>query len=125
MTLTTAQKRLSRLLMQETVLSESRGVLKFFPGASVLRSAEFRDLRAPGAFIVSGVLKDFKIQQIKLRSEAGATLRFANPGMFEWVVSGTDGQIVYSGCEKTVTLKTQRNGVYILRIKTQESCFAG
>ncbi|MBE6380006.1 MAG: hypothetical protein E7047_03665 [Lentisphaerae bacterium] len=101
-------------LLQESVLSESRGILKFFPGMTVLQSAEFKNLRAPGAFLVSGKLKDYKIRQITICSEAGAVLRFANNSNLYWNIVDSNDSIIYSGSDRIITLPTAAGKVYIL-----------
>ncbi|MCU0503020.1 MAG: hypothetical protein MUC51_14885, partial [Anaerolineae bacterium] len=52
---------------------------RLFPNWPLDRAAEFRTLRAVGAFLVSAACADGAAQWIDVQSEAGATLRLLSP----------------------------------------------
>ncbi len=99
--------------MHELLLSENRGVLKFFPAAAVLGDAEFKNLRAPGAFLVSGTLRAGSIEQLEIHSEVGCELRFANAERRSWQIAVSDGDECTSDAPEIV-IPTRRGTRLIL-----------
>ncbi len=67
------------VVINECLLQSYDGVLRFFPNWPLERTAEFRMLRAVGAFLVSAACADDAVQWIEVYSEAGATLRLLSP----------------------------------------------
>jgi hypothetical protein len=54
-------------------------MLRLFPNWPLDRAAEFRTLRAVGAFLVSAACENGAVQWIEVQSEAGAPLRLISP----------------------------------------------
>ncbi len=94
---------LAQEAIHELLLSESHGVLRFFPGAEVLGDAEFAGLRAPGALLVDGVLKAGRIVKIVLHAEKSRPCTFANPGQRRWQIAAGGEDRIADGAEITVT----------------------
>jgi hypothetical protein len=67
------------VVVNECLLQSYNGVLRFFPNWPVDRRAEFRSLRAVGAFLVSAAVADGLIQWVEITSEAGAPLQVYLP----------------------------------------------
>jgi alpha-L-fucosidase 2 len=66
-------------VIAECLLQGYDGVLRFFPNWPSDRQAEFRTLRAAGAFLVSAAFEHGRVQWIEILSEAGTTLQVINP----------------------------------------------
>jgi alpha-L-fucosidase 2 len=66
-------------VIAECLVQGYDGILRFFPNWPADRGAEFRTLRAAGAFLVSAACVDGHVQWIEVRSEAGTTLQVINP----------------------------------------------
>ncbi len=66
-------------VINECLMQGYNGTLRFFPNWPAERDAEFHNLRAAGAFLVSAVLKDGKVKNIKIISEAGKKLNLILP----------------------------------------------
>jgi len=64
----------------ELVVQCARGVVRVFGAVpNWWRDVSFQGVRAEGAFMVSGRMRDGVIEEIRLLSEAGAPLNLANP----------------------------------------------
>jgi hypothetical protein len=66
-------------VINECLLQSYDGVLRFFPNWPLDCAAEFRTLRAVGAFLVSAACEKGSVQWIEVQSEAGAPLRLLSP----------------------------------------------
>ena len=67
------------VVINECLLQSYDGVLRLFPNWPLDRAAEFRTLRAVGAFLVSAACEKGAVQWIEVQSEAGAPLRLISP----------------------------------------------
>jgi len=67
------------VVINECLLQSYSGALRFFPNWPASRRAEFRTLRAVGAFLVSAAFEGGVVQWIEITSEAGAPLRVIVP----------------------------------------------
>jgi alpha-L-fucosidase 2 len=67
------------VVINECLLQSYSGALRFFPNWPADRRAEFRTLRAVGAFLVSAAFDRGQVQWIEIVSEAGAPLRVIVP----------------------------------------------
>lgn len=66
--------------VQEMLLQSHNGVLRIFPAIpAAWKNLRFENLRAEGAFLVSAVMKNGRIEQIKIFAERGGPLRLLNP----------------------------------------------
>lgn len=67
------------VVINECLLQSYTGVLRFFPNWPADQDAEFRTLRAAGAFLVSAALQQGRVQWVEIFSEAGSPLRLLLP----------------------------------------------
>lgn len=67
------------VVINECLLQSYNSVLRFFPNWPLERAAEFRSLRAVGAFLVSAACADGMVQWIEIYSEAGADVAVILP----------------------------------------------
>ena len=65
--------------INEMLLQGHRGKLRVFPVWPRDQAASFGRLRAPGAFLVSGEIRDGEIGPVEIESERGRTCRLVNP----------------------------------------------
>ena len=66
-------------VIDECLLQSYTGELRFFPNWPADKTAEFRTLRADGAFLVSARWENAGVSWIEITSEAGGTLRILSP----------------------------------------------
>lgn len=67
------------LTVNEMLMQSYEGVIRLFPNWNKTRNASFDQLRAYGAFLVSGRLEQGRIGAVKLLSEAGRPCNIENP----------------------------------------------
>ncbi|MSR65359.1 MAG: hypothetical protein EXS18_06220 [Verrucomicrobiae bacterium] len=67
------------VVINECLLQSYNGTLRFFPNWPRDKRAEFRTLRAVGAFLVSAAIENGVVQWIEIRSEAGTRLKLLLP----------------------------------------------
>jgi alpha-L-fucosidase 2 len=72
-------------VIDECLMQSYNGTIRFFPNWPLEKDAEFHNLRASGAFLVSATLKDGKVKDIEIISEAGTPLKLLLP----WGKGGT------------------------------------
>jgi alpha-L-fucosidase 2 len=65
--------------INEMLMQSHEGVIRLFPCWPRQRDARFEKLRAQGAFLVSGTLRDGFVSCVTIHSEAGGQCRLANP----------------------------------------------
>ncbi len=80
------------VVINECLLQSYNGILRFFPNWPLDRQAEFRTLRAVGAFLVSAACAGGAVQWIEVFSEAGAPLRIIIPWAQGAKVVTADGE---------------------------------
>jgi hypothetical protein len=101
------------VVVNECLLQSYNGIIRLFPNWPLHQDAEFHQLRAVGAFLVSAVLKEGTIRQVEIASEAGGTLRILLP----WREGGTAvtraGTLPLRG--GLLELKTTKGEVIVLR----------
>jgi hypothetical protein len=61
------------------LLQSQDGIIRVFPAWLKQKDARFRDLRARGAFLVSGEFRDGRVEGVGIKSEAGGLCRVAAP----------------------------------------------
>jgi alpha-L-fucosidase 2 len=66
-------------VLNECLLQSYNGVIRLFPNWPAENRAEFRTLRAVGAFLVSAACANGAVDWVEVVSEAGGPLRLANP----------------------------------------------
>lgn len=67
------------VVVNECLLQSYNGVLRLFPNWPLNQAAEFRTLRAAGAFLVSAACADGMVQWVEITSEVGGELIVINP----------------------------------------------
>ena len=67
------------VVVNECLMQSYDGTIRLFPNWPLHQDAEFTDLRAAGAFLVSAHLKDGEVQRVAVVSEAGGHLRVLSP----------------------------------------------
>ncbi len=65
--------------INEMALQSNKSILRFFPVWDKSIDCEFENLRAEGAFLVSGSIKNGKIDKITVKSEKGENLTYIDP----------------------------------------------
>ncbi|HSA01073.1 MAG TPA: hypothetical protein P5055_10080, partial [Candidatus Paceibacterota bacterium] len=66
--------------LQEMLLQSHRGYIEVFPAIPVTwTNAMFTTLRAEGAFLISAVRRNGKVQQVTIKSEKGGLCRLRSP----------------------------------------------
>lgn len=89
------------LTINEMLLQSYEGVVRVFPNWVMSRDASFNNLRAYGAFLVSGSVSGGKVNKVELTSEKGRRCVMENP----W--KGSDVQLWRNG-KKAETLSGDR-----------------
>ncbi len=92
-------------VIDECLLQSYNGELRLFPNWPKGRRAEFRTLRAAGAFLVSANVADGAVQWVEVVSEAGAPLKVINPWDGPVRVTRSAGEIIITG--DRLTMDTQ------------------
>jgi alpha-L-fucosidase 2 len=67
------------VVVNECMMQSYDGTIRFFPNWPMDKDAEFHNLRAAGAFLVSALLKDGKVNEIDIVSETGGLLKVIVP----------------------------------------------
>jgi hypothetical protein len=80
------------VVVNECLMQSYDGTIRMFPNWPMDKDAEFYNLRAAGAFLVSASLKDGKVNKLQITSEAGGMLKIILP----WKIGGT----IISGSRK-------------------------
>ncbi len=89
------------LTINEMLLQSYEGVVRVFPNWVMSRDASFNNLRAYGAFLVSGSVSGGKVNKVELTTEKGRPCVMENP----W--KGSDVQLWRNG-KKAETLSGDR-----------------
>ncbi len=66
-------------VINECLLQSYHGPLRLFPNWPKNRPAEFKTLRAAGAFLVSAQFRSGRVQRVEVLAEAGGRLEIINP----------------------------------------------
>jgi hypothetical protein len=66
-------------VINECLMQSYDGTIRLFPNWTMDKDAEFHNLRAAGAFLVSAILKDGKVKEIRIYSEVGTKLKMILP----------------------------------------------
>ena len=77
--------------VNEMLLQAHQGKIRVFPVWPRERPASFGRLRAPGAFLISGEIREGEIRPVEIESERGRTCRLVNPWPGRPVVLKTAG----------------------------------
>lgn len=95
--------------IMEMFVQSSRGRIKVFPGLPTTSEKEgaFDDIRAEGAFLISGQMKAGEVKWVKIVSEQGAPLLLENP-YGERAYIHRKGSVKETK-EKWISLSTEKN----------------
>ncbi|MHC4502354.1 MAG: glycosyl hydrolase family 95 catalytic domain-containing protein, partial [Planctomycetota bacterium] len=93
--------------INEMLCMGHKGVLRFFPVWPKDKDARFAGLRAWGAFIVAGELKDGAVRQVRITSERGRRCVVENPWPAREVTVYRDGVKAETGSGARLTLDTR------------------
>jgi hypothetical protein len=100
-------------VVNECMMQSYNKTIRLFPNWPMDKEAEFHNLRAAGAFLVSASLKGGKVEEITIISEAGGILKIILP----WDKGGTminrEGTIVLKS--NNVNIKTEKGEKIIFR----------
>lgn len=94
------------VVINECLLQSYNGVLRLFPNWPLENAAEFRTLRAAGAFLVSAACAHGMVQWIEIYSEAGADLALVLPWAHGAQLTNRQGAQMVK--QKKITLPTTR-----------------
>jgi hypothetical protein len=67
------------VVINECLMQSYNGTIRLFPNWPLEKDADFHNLRAAGAFLVSASLKNGRVVRVKILSEAGAPLKMILP----------------------------------------------
>ncbi|MCE7984835.1 MAG: hypothetical protein DYG89_26990 [Caldilinea sp. CFX5] len=84
-------------VINECLLQSYNGVLRLFPNWPLSCAAEFRTLRAVGAFLVSAACADGAVQWVEITSEVGGLLTVINPWPAGVSVTRGDAKEIMTG----------------------------
>jgi hypothetical protein len=100
-------------VVNECMMQSYNGSIRFFPNWPVDKDAEFHNLRAAGAFLVSASLKGGRVDEIKIVSEAGGLLKVILP----WGIGGTvtTGKGVQSLASSVAEINTVKGEVVLFK----------
>jgi alpha-L-fucosidase 2 len=94
------------VVVNECLMQSYDGTIRLFPNWPMNKDAEFYHLRAAGAFLVSCSLKNGKVNEIEITSEAGALLKLILPWSKGGTIKNNSGvQTLKSGTLKIATVK--------------------
>ena len=101
------------VVVNECLMQSYDGTIRFFPNWPMDKDAEFHDLRAVGAFLVSASLKNSKVNKIEIISEAGGLLKIILP----WAKGGTlqNNKGIQSITSKNVEIKTEKGETILIK----------
>ena len=100
-------------VINECLLQSYNGELRFFPNWPDDKDAEFRSLRAMGAFLVSARWSGGNVKWIEIESEAGGELHIISPWESGAVCTGADAETILTG--ERYTLETKPGDVLVLK----------
>ena len=99
-------------VIDECLMQSYDGTIRLFPNWPLEKDAEFHDLRAAGAFLVSAVLKDGKVREVEILSEKGSPLNIILPWRNGSTIKSNKGKFkISSNILKTDTEKGEK--IYI------------
>ncbi len=100
--------------LNEMLLRSHSDVIEVFPVWNRNKYALFQDLRAEGAFLVSSLIHDGKVQWIKITSEQGRECNIVNPWDAKTISVIRNGKDSKMDVGKRFTLKTSKNEIIII-----------
>jgi hypothetical protein len=83
------------VVVNECLMQSYNGTIRLFANWPLEKDAEFQNLRAVGAFLVSATLKNGKAEKIQVTSEVGGVLKMILP----W----QSGTVTKAGAKKSIS----------------------
>jgi len=99
-------------VINECLMQSYNGTIRLFPNWPLEKDAEFHDLRAAGAFLVSSSVKNGKVEYVRITSEAGEPLNIILPWEKGARVTNNEG-----------TEKIETDTIIISTVKGEELLF--
>jgi len=78
-------------VINECLMQSYNGTIRLFPNWDKAKDAQFQNLRAVGAFLVSATLKGGEITQVNIHSEKGGVLKIISPWGKKGMLKNQDG----------------------------------
>ena len=103
------------VVVNECLMQSYDGTIRLFANWPVNKDAEFQNLRAVGAFLVSASLKNGVVNEIKVTSEVGGVLKMILPWTKGGTANSSSGIKVF--LNTTVEIATTRGETIIFRAK--------
>ena len=97
------------LTINEMLLQSYEGVVRIFPNWNRSRNANFTNLRAYGAFIISSSLKSREVEFVNLLSEKGRPCILQNPWPGKTVQLARNGKKAERRTGEILTFQTSEN----------------
>ena len=101
------------VVVNECLMQSYDGTIRLFPNWPMNKDAEFQQLRAVGAFLVSASLKNGKVKEIKVTSELGAVLKIILPWTKGVAVSASGGKKTLSS--SIVEMQTKKGETVVFQ----------
>ena len=101
------------VVINECLLQSYTGTLRLFPNWPTDQRAEFRTLRAVGAFLVSAAYEHGAVQWIEIQSEVGSTLRILTPWTEGARCTSNSGERIVTG--ELLEMQTKPGETVLLR----------
>ncbi len=101
------------VVVSECLIQSYDGTIRLFPNWPLEKDAEFQNLRAVGAFLVSASLKNGKVNEIKVTSEVGGVLKMILPWLKGGTVSTSGGKKLLS--TSIIEMPTARNEIIVFQ----------
>ncbi len=102
-------------VINECLMQSYSGTIRLFPNWPTDKNAEFRNLRAAGAFLVSASIKDGKFSGVEIFSEAGMPLKIIMPWKDATMVTNSEGTRHLSG--ELIEIKTNKGEIITFKPK--------
>ncbi|MBE6813349.1 MAG: hypothetical protein E7523_10790 [Ruminococcaceae bacterium] len=101
--------------INEMLLQSHEGVIRLFPCWDKTSPAEFTNLRADGAFLVSAKLKNEQISSVRIKSLQGKVCNVQDFGITRIVRDADKQEILFTKNGNTVCFETQKDAEYVLQ----------
>jgi alpha-L-fucosidase 2 len=101
------------VVVNECLMQSYNGTIRLYPNWPMDKDAEFQNLRAAGAFLVSASLKNGQTGKIEVFCEAGGLLRIILPWKSGGSVTDENGQKILQS--NTVEMQTKKGETIIFR----------
>jgi len=101
------------VVVNECLMQSYNRTIRFFPNWPLEKDAEFQNLRAVGGKLVSGKLKNGKVEEIQVTSEAGGVVKMILPWEKGGMVSSSGGKKIFSS--QIVDIQTFKGEKLVLK----------